>query len=260
MLGDFVLVVGPAGASGASRLDRPQDWPRLPMADPQVRHASPAPGVRLWWRGAVDVHPGPRGALGLALEPFHGGPAAAAQRPLARPVADWLAGRSVDPSRQCGRFSFVGWDAAASSVLAISDAFRTGTLVWASTERGIVVASDLRLLAATGLVAVEPSRAALYQYLNFGVVPAPLTALEGVHKLPGGCRLALRIGGEPRVEAWWDARYPADLGGSDDERAARLRERIVDTVEDYRCGDAEGWGAFLSGGTDSSSICGILAR
>jgi len=259
-LGDFVLIVGAHDPAVAARLGSPDGWPALPLADPAVHRASPAPGVSLWWRGAVDVQLAPRGALGLALEPCRGAPRAAASAPLARAAADWMSRRPVDPARLCGRFAFVGWDARDAALLAVADAFRTCPLAWLSGRGAVAVASDLRLLAATGLAPVEPSRAALYQYLNFSYVPAPLTAFEAMHKLPGGCRLEWRAGGQPRVDVWWDAHYPADLGGSDDERAAKLRETIVATVEDYRCADADGWGAFLSGGTDSSSICGILAH
>ena len=40
----------------------------------------------------------------------------------------------------------------------------------------------------------------------------------------------------------------------------QLQRCLVDTVLDYRCGDEQGWGTFLSGGTDSSSISGLLAK
>src|SRR5690606_41107668 len=54
--------------------------------------------------------------------------------------------------------------------------------------------------------------------------------------------------------------YPTDLQGSDDHLAADLRDRIVGTVRDFRPEPDGGWGCFLSGGTDSSSIVTILAR
>jgi asparagine synthase (glutamine-hydrolysing) len=106
---------------------------------------------------------------------------------------------------------------------------------------------------------VRVAPAAVYQYLNFSYVPAPLTALQGISKLPAGHRLDMQRG-DVAIRRYWDARYPADLDRPEPERVHQLQRCLVDTVLDYRCGDAHGWGTFLSGGTDSSSISGLLAK
>jgi asparagine synthase (glutamine-hydrolysing) len=62
------------------------------------------------------------------------------------------------------------------------------------------------------------------------------------------------------VQRFADAAYPEDLRGSDADLAQALREQIVRNVADYRPTPGTPWGTYLSGGTDSSSIAGILAR
>ena len=258
-LGDFLVFLGRPGTALSAQLDALPSWPPLPVASGAVNAASPAPGVRLWWRGSVTVEDRARGALGLSLEPSQGRPQTQLREALSRPSADWVAQLQTDPTRLRGRFSFVGWDVATQRLHAFTDAFRTCPLYWASTPDGVVVASDLRLIVRSGLVPAISSRKALYQYLNFTYIPAPLSSIEGVFKLPAGCRLDATAG-KVEVQPWWDARYPADLDLPETERVAELRRQIVQTVQDYRSGDAQGWGAFLSGGTDSSSICGILSK
>ena len=158
-----------------------------------------------------------------------------------------------------GRFSYVFWDLRAQRLLACTDAFRSCTLYYAETPAGLAIASDLRLIVRAGLVAPVVSRKAVYHYLNFSYVPAPLSAIEGVHKLPPGHVLE-SVAGKLGLRKYWDARYPEDLKGSDAERAAGLRDKMVETVRLYGAEDTRGWGTFLSGGTDSSSISSMLSR
>lgn len=258
-LGDFLVWIGQPGAVEGRLLDDARRWPPGPDAQAPVHHARPAEGIDVWWRGTVQVAARPRGGLALMLEPLRGRPRAEQRGQDCTPLAEWAAGGEMDPMLLRGRFALVGWDATTRSLHAFTDGFRTCPVYWAETPRGIVVASDLRLIARSGLVPRQAHPAALYQYLNFSYVPAPVSALDGVFKLPAGCRLDL-VDGVPAVKPYWDPSYPEDLALDEAERVSELRRCIVDTIGDYRPGDAGGWGAFLSGGTDSSSICGILAR
>jgi asparagine synthase (glutamine-hydrolysing) len=79
-----------------------------------------------------------------------------------------------------------------------------------------------------------------------------------VAKLEPGFRLDAKPGAAA-TRSWIDATYAEDLEGSDEALARALRLRIVENVREYRPGNGAPWGAFLSGGTDSSSIAGILA-
>ena len=151
------------------------------------------------------------------------------------------------------------WDARLRRLLACTDAFRSCTLYHVATPLGLAVASDLRLLVRAGLVAPRVSAQSVYHYLNFSYVPAPFSAIEGVSKLPPGHCLEA-VDGQVSLRTYWDARYPADLNGSDDQRAAALRDKMVETLGHYGSATTEGWGSFLSGGTDSSSIASMLSH
>lgn len=261
-LGDFILALGEVPSAVPSVLADPRRWPSLGPAQAQapVREQQPAPQLRLWCRGAVQVRAASCGALALSLEPADGASLNAPQQTLEPLFELARAGVQAELERLRGRFAWVQWDVQQDWLWAATDAFRTCPIVWARQASTLWLASDLRLLLAAGAVSPVPSLPALYQYMNFGYVAAPLTALSQAHKLPAGSCLVAQEG-KVAVRPWWDAHYPADLASApESERVQALRRSIVDTVASYRSSDAGGWGAFLSGGTDSSSICGILSR
>ncbi|MDO4905327.1 MAG: asparagine synthase-related protein [Lautropia sp.] len=172
----------------------------------------------------------------------------------------WVQYRQTPVENLRGRFVLICWDLPNRQVLVITDAFKTWPVCYVDAgDKGMACASDMRLLMNTGLFAPELSMSALYHYLNFYYVPARSSILRDVRKLSGGEKLRWH-NGRMDIEQWWKLQYPEDLDLGHDRAAVQLRDRIISNVRDYRPASNDGWGAFLSGGTDSSSICGILAR
>jgi asparagine synthase (glutamine-hydrolysing) len=221
----------------------------------------PAPNVHVWVRGDTRIIGDDQaaGGLGLALEPLRGSKRAEAVDPRDAVVSTWSREGRFAQSHLHGRYSYVLWSADGKRALACTDAFRTCPVFHAQVDGGLLIASDLRLILRSGLLTPRVSLQAVYQYLNFSYVPAPLTAIEGASKLPAGSCLEWS-GVHLAVHHHWDAAYPEDMSAPEAQRIEQLRETIVHTVSDYRCADAQGWGTFLSGGTDSSSISGMLAQ
>jgi asparagine synthase (glutamine-hydrolysing) len=248
--GDFVVVLHASRWSPPAALLDAARWPAAADGGPLCR-ATPADGVTVVWRGAISIAAAGRGAIAVFREP----PAAPAP-PAAAAIA--AAGRDWSPGSLRGAFCAVAWDAPAGTLAAWVDPFRARPLYHASPPGAAAVATDLRLLRLAGLVDRAVSAPALYHYLNFSYVPAPLAAFAAAAKLPAGHRLDAGPG-RARVARWWTLDYSEDLRDPPDALAAALRGAIVGTVRDHRPDDATRWGTFLSGGTDSSSISGILA-
>src|SRR5262249_41779426 len=100
---------------------------------------------------------------------------------------------------------------------------------------------------------------AVYHYLNFAQIPAPRTIFTDIKRLEPSTRFRW-VNGRASQERYYLPEYPDDLRGSDTQLTRDLAERIVATVKEYRPNDAQTWGCFLSGGTDSSSIVSILSK
>ena len=174
-------------------------------------------------------------------------------------------------SSASARFVLVLWDGETRELALVTDGFRTYPVVYALPDNNgqtMIAASDLRLLRVAyewPYVGGKPraltmNPQAVYHYLNFSFVPNEACIWQQAHKLAPGSTARWQAGkAMPTVKTWWDARYPEDNPDDDTRRAAELRQLILDSVRRYGQAPARNWGTFLSGGTDSSSISGILS-
>ncbi len=240
VLGDFVLCSGPGAA----------DWVRT-LDGYTALDSAGADGVQLAFRGAVQTGRSEDGARWLAVADLIEGQLDQGTRALTQspPQRGWR-----------GRFAQVIWHPAERSLAAVTDHFSTIPLYTLVRGDVFVLGTDPRVLARSPWCRRDVDLESVYHYLNFACVPAPRTIMSDVRRLEPSTRLR-RIAGRELVEdRYFVPEYPEDLRGSEKDLAAELRERIVSTVKDYRPTSADGWGCFLSGGTDSSSIVTILAR
>lgn len=100
---------------------------------------------------------------------------------------------------------------------------------------------------------------AIHHYLTFNYIPAPWTAFEGVrHVMPGTWQRYTR-GGGVQVQRWWNL---ADQREQDQDFDAWAEEfmALLDDATRIRLRADVPFGAFLSGGVDSSTIVGLMAR
>lgn len=260
ILGDFLVIAGSGEVLGAEALRNPASWP--PLKHPAaINHWTVGDRLQVWARGDTRVfaEQGLAGGLGLALEPLRGHSRADAADPRDAAMRAWREQGQIDLRTFFGRYAYVLWDAEGQRLRACTDTFRTCPIYYAAIPGGLLLASDLRLILRSGLIKPRVSRQAIYQYLNFSYIPAPLTPVEGVHKLPSGHWLDWQ-NGALHLAPHWDARYPEDNTAAESERVRELRQTIEQTVTDYLCGDATGWGTFLSGGNDSSTVSGLLSK
>ncbi|MDB5859374.1 MAG: asnB, partial [Ramlibacter sp.] len=121
----------------------------------------------------------------------------------------------------------------------------------------MVFASELKgLLAAGGPREVDLE--AIHHYLTFNYIPAPWTIWRGVrHVMPGTWMKFTRAGSETR--RWWSlaAQREQDFSFADWSREFLA---ILDDATRIRLRADVPWGAFLSGGVDSSTIVALMAR
>ncbi len=162
-------------------------------------------------------------------------------------------------SRLRGAFAMALWDRRQRALLLAVDHFGMRRLYYASDPWGTTFASRLAALVGSPGQTASIDPAAIYSYLNFGFIPAPETPFAGIRRLPPGHVLHVRQG-YSRIEPFWDMTYREERHR--EERAAgavyRLsHEAVRQALEHARPGET---GAFLSGGTDSSTVVGLMTR
>jgi asparagine synthase (glutamine-hydrolysing) len=158
-----------------------------------------------------------------------------------------------------GGFALALWWPGSRRLVLATDRFGIRRLYHAATPEAIAfgtrVSAPLALPGTTA--AVDPE--AVYAYLNFGVVPAPQTIYRAIRRLPPGHFLEWEDG-RLRVEPYWEMRY-TERSTSVTAASASLRRHTEEAVGDaLRGADPKHTGAFLSGGTDSSTIVGLMTR
>ena len=121
----------------------------------------------------------------------------------------------------------------------------------------VLFASELKsLLPASGPRQVDLE--AVHHYLSFNYIPAPWTIWQGVrHVMPGTWMKFTRSGSETR--RWWNLAEQRERDHRFEDWSAEFLA-ILDDATRIRLRADVPWGAFLSGGVDSSSIVALMAR
>ena len=97
----------------------------------------------------------------------------------------------------------------------------------------------------------------IYDYLHFHMIPAPSTVFRNVFRLPGGHALTV-CNGSSQVCAYWRHEFVEDHRVDFKSAKSEFLRLVEDAV---RRQVLEGRvGSFLSGGTDSSTVAGMLRR
>ncbi|MEN9935355.1 MAG: hypothetical protein RLZZ387_1934 [Chloroflexota bacterium] len=158
-----------------------------------------------------------------------------------------------------GMFAFGLWDANTRKLLLARDPIGEKPLYYAETGDGLVFASTIGALLATGEIAREVDAGALEAYLSLGYIPAPLTAFVDIRKLQGGHYLVADATGIRHLAPYWELDFSRKLNLPQSEIERQIVERLDESTRMRMMSDVP-LGAFLSGGVDSSAIVALMAR
>ena len=129
--------------------------------------------------------------------------------------------------------------------------------------KGLRFASTLPALLAAGGVDTSIDPVALHHYMSFhAAVPAPMTIVKGVRKLPPATILTIEPDGRRREQTYWDISVhtrPEDRAMTEREWREAVLESFRTAVERRRVSDVP-IGVLLSGGLDSSLNVALLAE
>jgi asparagine synthase (glutamine-hydrolysing) len=161
-------------------------------------------------------------------------------------------------NRLRGMFAFALWDSAQRMLFVARDRIGKKPLHYRIDRDGIAFASEPKAFLADPAFEARPNLEALSAYLTYQYVPSPLSAFEGVRKLPPAHFLLVRET-DVTVQRYWRLSYAAKRELSEKEAKAELLERLREAVRIRLISDVP-LGAFLSGGIDSSAIVALMAE
>jgi len=158
-----------------------------------------------------------------------------------------------------GMFAFAIWDDKAQSLFVARDRAGKKPLYYTTTSSGtFVFGSELKTLLEHPDVERELNPLALDAYFTLGYVPDPLSIFRNIHKLPPGHYLTFTKG-RVDVQQYWDFDFREEPKRSEADYVAELRDLLDESVRLRLISDVP-LGAFLSGGIDSSTVVGLMAR
>ncbi len=184
----------------------------------------------------------------IAQVAVHGGPAAA--------CAELVRGKGAEaPAALKGHYALAAIDLRERRVTLATDRFATFPLCYARSGSRFAFADRADSVPLGSPETVDPH--AILEYLYFHVIPAPRTVFKGVHRLEGGHAIVAEASREHRVR-YWTPRFTAAKPSDPAALAAEFRELVRQAVA--READVDPVGCFLSGGTDSSTVAGMLGE
>jgi asparagine synthase (glutamine-hydrolysing) len=151
-----------------------------------------------------------------------------------------------------GMFAFAIWDAVKKVLFCARDRLGIKPFYYALDEKKFIFASELKALLVEKELRCEIDFQALSQFLTFEFVPFPRTLIKTIKKLPPGHYL-LADGSGVKIQKYWNVEEIDEKRRTEEEAIEELSALLNDAVR-LRLRSDVPFGAFLSGGIDSSSI------
>lgn len=223
-----------------------------------------APAASAWAAGSAASVSAFAGSAHLHEE--EGGLVAIWGRPAIRGRSTGVAATFFRIWRDCGPqacaqlsgpFALCVLDGRSGEALLAVDRAGIHCLNYQRVDDGLVFASSADVLAAHPGVEAVIDLQSLYDYLHFHVIPAPRTIYRKQQRLRPGEYVHLRDGKLRRGE-YWQLRFDEADAQAYDLLRSRFLTLLGDSVRATL--DTPRLGAFLSGGTDSSTLAGYLGH
>lgn len=157
-----------------------------------------------------------------------------------------------------GAFCIALWDEKNERLVLAIDRLGIKSLYWARERSTLFFASRVGAIRSVSQNPPEINSAALMQFLLFSVVPAPMSIYHNVSKMRPGTLICYDKG-QVREQQYWDLHYSEGQNRDKSYWAEQVREGMRAAVRRNLegCIPAQ-TGAYLSGGTDSSSVVAFM--
>lgn len=162
-----------------------------------------------------------------------------------------------------GMFAFIIWDRYTQRGLAARDPYGIKPLYVAQVAGGVMLASQVKALMATGLVSNAVDVEGQAGFWLLGSVPEPHTWYRDIRAIPAGHYAWIERNAISKTICWHDIgagwRNTSPQRVPDDEVQARVRAALRESVARHLVADVP-VGVFLSGGIDSGALAGLMVE
>ncbi len=157
-----------------------------------------------------------------------------------------------------GMFAIAVHDKRSGEVHLYRDRLGVKPLYLAEHDGRILFASEIKSILEAGMPVV-PNHAAMAQFFALNYVPPPGTAFSGITHLMPGSMARITSGGIETKRFWDLSQIAPEPEMTRQDAEARLLDLLDDATRIRLRSDAD-FGAFLSGGLDSTSVVGMMRK
>jgi asparagine synthase (glutamine-hydrolysing) len=156
-----------------------------------------------------------------------------------------------------GMFAIALWDKVEDKLILIRDRMGVKPLFYTIVNNTLIFGSEIKAILSHPYYDRAINYEAVYHYFTFKNIPAPLTAFKGIYSLMPGEMLTYS-NGRLSTDKWWKIKF--DENEEYDE--GYVIEKIFTLLEDsvkLRMRSDVPFGAYLSGGVDSSAVVALMS-
>ncbi len=160
-----------------------------------------------------------------------------------------------------GMYAFAIWDNLKKELFIARDRLGIKPLYYIYTNNTLAFSSEIRSLLASELIQRQLDENSLVDYLRYQTVHAPNTIVKGIKMLMPGHYMKSN-NGKITIHSYWNLKKNishASDGKSYTEVCKDVNHLLTKAVERRLIADVP-FGAFLSGGIDSSAIVGLMTK
>lgn len=159
-----------------------------------------------------------------------------------------------------GMYAFAIYDTQLDKLLIARDRLGVKPLYYYYGDEGFIFSSEVRPILHSGIKTFALNRGVIAEYAMYQTVLAPNTIVKGVKMLLPG-HLIEYENGTPRVTQYYSVNRIGAAAGdlSYNEICSQVNELLTLSVQRRLVADVP-FGAFLSGGIDSSAIVGLMSK
>ena len=158
-----------------------------------------------------------------------------------------------------GMFAFAIWDNEAESLFLARDRMGIKPIYYAFQDGTFVFSSEVKAVLKSGLVKREINQNSLYEYLNYQTVYGENTILDDVKMIPPASWVTIQDNQIETGEYWQIEAPKKRTYRSFEELKVQIAEKFGESIQKRMIADVP-FGAFLSGGIDSSIVVGNMAK
>ncbi len=158
-----------------------------------------------------------------------------------------------------GMYAFAIYDTTTKKLMVARDRFGVKPLYYHYSDEGLVFSSEIRPIIHSGIKKFQLNAAALSEYSMYQTVLAPRTIIKGIYMLMPGHFMELADDKLELTRYYNSGNYKNSSGLDYKQTCNRINELLSLSVQRRLVADVP-FGAFLSGGIDSSAVVGLMSR